>query len=92
MLNPSSIGHRTSEKNKFDFIDCRGNGCTKIQIMQYSQCIVTRLLAAYHVFNMPCPKGPTGHSKNIYMFLEHVLLGNNCHTLPIGVKNFLSQI
>ena len=50
------------------------------------------LLAAYYVFNAQYPKGPTGHSKNIYMFLEHVLLGNSSQSLPIGVENFLSQM
>ena len=53
---------------------------------------VTCLIAAYYVFNAEYPKGETGHSKNIYMFLEHILLGRNNQTLPICVENFLAQL
>lgn len=33
------------------------------------------LLASYYIFNAEYPKGPTGHSKNLYIFLEFILLG-----------------
>jgi hypothetical protein len=33
----------------------------------------------------------TGLGKNIYMFLEHILLGR-IQTLPIGVENFLALL
>ena len=52
---------------------------------------VTCLLAAYYVFNAEYPKGATGLGKNIYMFLEHILLGR-IQTLPIGVENFLTLL
>ena len=33
---------------------------------------VTYLLGACYCFNAEYPKGPNGHSKNIYLFLEHI--------------------
>ena len=49
-------------------------------------------LAAYYVFNAEYPKGHTGHSKNIYILLEHLLLGKSSPTYPIYVENVLSQM
>ena len=53
---------------------------------------VTCLLGAYYCFNAEYPKGPNGHSKNIYLFLEHSLLGRKNQKLPITVENFLAQL
>ena len=53
---------------------------------------VVCLMASYYVFNAEYPKDQTGHSKNIYMFLEHILMGRNDQTLPISVENFLEQM
>ena len=50
------------------------------------------LLGSYYVFNAEYPKGPTGHSKNIYMFLEHILLSRSGQTLPMGVENFICSL
>jgi hypothetical protein len=53
------------------------------------------LLAAYYVFNAECPKGATGHSKNVFLFLEHLLLpsgGKKRLTLPLAVEYFISSM
>ena len=37
---------------------------------------VTYLVGACYCFNAEYPKGPNGHGKNIYLFLEHIPTGD----------------
>ena len=50
------------------------------------------LLSAYYVFNAEYPKGITGHSKNVFLFLEHLFIPGTGKKklLPMSVENFIS--
>jgi hypothetical protein len=48
------------------------------------------LISSYYTFNAVYPKGITGHSRNIFLFLEYILLGECTAPLPIGVEHFIS--
>ena len=51
------------------------------------------LLASYYVFNAQYPKGKTGLSKNVYCFLEQILISPQDNpALPTGVENFLCSM
>ena len=52
------------------------------------------LLSSYYAFNAEYPKGTTGHSKNIFMFLEHLLLpsGGKKRLMPISVDHFITSM
>jgi len=57
---------------------------------------VITLIASYYVFNADYPKGLGGHSKNIYLFLEHMLLPKLRHgstaQLPISVETVIGKL
>ena len=36
------------------------------------------LISSYYAFNADYLKGATGHSKNVFIFLEHILLSGVC--------------
>ena len=50
---------------------------------------VVTLLASYYVFNA---NYPSGLYKNVYIFLEYVLLGKTSSSIPIAVENFLTEM
>ena len=52
------------------------------------------LLAAYYAFNAEYPKGVTGHSKNVFLFLEHLLIpcSGKKKSLPLSVEHFISSM
>jgi hypothetical protein len=53
------------------------------------------LLAAYYIFNAEYPKRVTGHSKNVFLFLEHFLIpcsGKKRLILPMAVEHFISAM
>ena len=63
----------------------------KINILNAVIC----LLSSYYTFNAEYPKGITGHSKNVFLFLEHLLLpfsGKKRLQMPISVDNFLASM
>ena len=41
------------------------------------------LLSSYYVFNAQYPQGKTGHSKNIFVFLEHLLISDRKTAVPV---------
>lgn len=49
------------------------------------------LLSSYYVFNAEYPNGGNGQSKNVFLFLEHLLISAQGKSLPMGVENFLSN-
>ena len=53
---------------------------------------VVTLLASYYVFNADYPKGHGGHSKNVYLFLEYILLQGSRHALPINVEAVVGKL
>ena len=53
---------------------------------------VISLLAAYYAFNAQYPRGTTGHSKNIFVFLEHILVSEQKAAVPVNVEHFLSMM
>ena len=53
---------------------------------------VVTLLASYYVFNADYPKGHGGHSKNVYLFLEYILLQRSRHALPINVEAVVGKL
>lgn len=51
------------------------------------------LLSAFFVFNAEYPKAGNGQTKNIYLFLDQLLISKEGKpNLPIGVENFLSYL
>ncbi len=52
------------------------------------------LLSAYYAFNAEYPKGVTGHSKNVFLFLEHLLIpcSGKKKSLPLSVEHFISSM
>jgi len=63
--------------------------------MNILTAIIT-LIASYYVFNADYPKGLGGHSKNIYLFLEHMLLPKlkqgSATQLPISVETVVAKL
>lgn len=53
---------------------------------------VVTLLASYCVFNADYPKDHGGHSKNVYLFLEYILLQRSRHALPINVEAVVGKL
>jgi hypothetical protein len=53
---------------------------------------VVTLLGSYYVFNMEFPKGPSGVEKALFLFLEHIFIGQCSANLPIKVQNLLSDL
>ena len=54
---------------------------------------VVCLLSAFFVFNAEYPKAGNGQTKNIYLFLDQLLIAKKGKpNLPIGVENFLSYL
>ena len=49
---------------------------------------VVTLIASYYLFNADYPKGLGGHSKNVYLFLEYILIPElrSNRSLPISVE------
>ena len=52
---------------------------------------VATLLGSFYFLNMEFPKGIVG-AKNIFLFLEHMLLGQTSATLPLSVEHVLSDL
>ena len=50
------------------------------------------LLSSFYCFNMEFPKGVGGSKKKIFLFLEHMLLGQTSATLPLSVEHVLSDL
>lgn len=56
---------------------------------------VVTLLASYYTFNPDCPNGLDGNSKNVYLFLEYILipeLRRSNHSLPISVEPVVCKL
>ena len=53
---------------------------------------VATLLGSFYSFNMEFPKGSGRLEKNVFLFLEHMLLGQTSATLPLSVENVLSDL
>ena len=58
---------------------------------------VITLLASFYVLNAAYPKGPGGQSKNVFLFLESILLPHIRNSqattkLPIAVETVVSQL
>ena len=58
----------------------------KISILNSVIC----LMASYYVFNAQYRRGAIGHSKNIFVFLEHILIAEQKTAVPVNVEHFLS--
>ena len=41
---------------------------------------------------MQFPKGSGGSEKNIFLLIEHILLGQNSATLPLSVEHVLTDL
>ena len=54
--------------------------------------VVATLLGSFYCFNMEFPKGVGRSEKNIFLFLEHMLLGQTSATLPLSVEHVLSDL
>lgn len=54
--------------------------------------VVATLLGSFYSFNMQFPKGSGGSEKNIFLFIEHILLGQNSATLPLFVEHVLTDL
>ena len=68
-----------------------GMAVTKFKVTNIIDAVIC-LLAGYYAFNAEYPKCATGDSKNVFIFLEHLLISEVCITLPIGVDNILSSL
>ena len=53
---------------------------------------VATLLGSFYSFNMQFPKGSGGSEKNIFLFIEHILLAQNSATLPLSVEHVLTGL
>ena len=53
---------------------------------------VATLLGSFYCFIMEFPKGIGESKKNIFLFLEHMLLGQTSATLPLSVEHVLSDL
>lgn len=53
---------------------------------------VISLLAAYYTFNAQYPRGTTGHSKNVFVFLDHILISERKTAVPVNVEHFLAMM
>ena len=53
---------------------------------------VATLLGSFYCFNMEFPKGIGGCEKNVFLFLEYMLLGQASATIPLSVENVLSDL
>ena len=88
---PKLIAAGSLEEMDFLALVAEGMVVVKFRSINMVNALIC-LLAAYYVFNAEYPKGHTGHNKNIYILLEHLLLGKSSPTYPIYVENFLSQM
>ena len=66
-------------------------------VIKFKQCTILNavlcLLSAFFVFNAEYPKAGNGQTKNIYLFLDQMLISKEGKlNLPIGVENFLSYL
>ena len=66
-------------------------------VIKFKQCTILNavicLLSSFYVFNAEYPKAGNGQSKNIYLFLDQLLISKEGKpNLPIGLENFLSHI
>ena len=56
---------------------------------------VNTLIASYYTFNADYPKGQGGHSKNVYLFLEYILIPESrrsSHALPLSVEAVVGKM
>jgi len=53
---------------------------------------VVTLLGSFYCFNMKFPKGNAGSEKNVFLLLEHMLLGFASATLPLSVEHVLTDL
>ena len=55
---------------------------------------VVTLIASYYLFNADHPKGLGGHSKNVYLFLEYILIPElrSNRSLPINVETVVGKL
>ena len=53
---------------------------------------VATLLGSFYSFILQFPKGSGGSEKNIFLLIEHVLLGQNSATLPLSVEHVLTDL
>ena len=58
---------------------------------------VITLLASFYALNAAYPKGPGGQSKNVFLFLEYILIpqirkSQATTKLPIAVETVVSQL
>lgn len=53
---------------------------------------VVTLLGSYYVFNMEFPKGASGVEKALFLFLEHIFIGQCSANLPLKVENLVSDL
>ena len=58
----------------------------KITILNSVIC----LMASYYAFNAQYPRGTTGHRKNVFVFLEHMLIAQQKTAVPVNVEHFLT--
>ena len=65
-------------------------GSKKINILN----AVVTLIASYYLFNADYPKGLGGHSKNVYLFLEYILIPElrSNRSLPISVETAIGKL
>ena len=54
--------------------------------------VATLLGRRFYSFNMQFPKGSGESEKNIFLFIEHILLGQNSATLPLSVEHVLTDL
>ena len=53
---------------------------------------VATLVGSFYSFNMQSPKGSGGSEKNIFLLIEHILLGQKSATLPLSVEHDLTDL
>lgn len=73
------------------FLASEGMVVCKFKPLSILTAIVT-LLGSFYCFNMEFPKGNGGSEKNVFLLLEHMLLGCASLTLPLSVENVLSDL
>ena len=86
LLSTGSIGHLHAL-----LLIAEGMIVVKFRKMSILNAVIC-LLASYYAFNAQYPQGTTGHSKNIFVFLQHILILERKAAVPVNVEHFLSMM
>ncbi len=89
--SPRLLSTGTLSKMHCLMIVAEGMVVAKLKAINILNAVIC-LLSAYYAFNAEYPKGVTGHSKNVFLFLEHLLIpcSEKKKSLPLSVEHFIS--